>query len=58
VVEAHRAGPLTLAAYRLPGADALSGGILFEKQLSAISRQLETMQFTVQYQSWKLTADS
>src|ERR1035437_3298715 len=29
VVEAHRAGPLTLAAFRLPGAEALSGGILF-----------------------------
>jgi hypothetical protein len=25
VVEAHRAGPLTLAAFRLPGAEALSG---------------------------------
>jgi hypothetical protein len=25
VVEAHRAGPLTLAAVRLPGAEALSG---------------------------------
>ena len=28
VVEAHRAGPLTLAALRLPGAEAPSGGIL------------------------------
>jgi len=28
VVEAHRAGPLTLAAVRWPGAEALSGGIL------------------------------
>jgi len=27
VVEAHRAGPLTLAAVRLPGAEALSGEI-------------------------------
>jgi hypothetical protein len=28
VVEAHRAGPLTLAAFRLPGAEALSGECL------------------------------
>jgi hypothetical protein len=27
VVEAHRAGPLTLAAYRCSGAEALSGGM-------------------------------
>jgi hypothetical protein len=33
VVEVHRADPLTLAAVRLPGAEALSGEI-FEKVLS------------------------
>jgi hypothetical protein len=37
VVEAHRAGPLTLAAVRLSGAEALPGKIISEKQLLALS---------------------
>jgi hypothetical protein len=59
VVEAHRAGPLTLAAFRLPGAEALSGGILENSfQFSVVSSQFSALVLNRELCRGQLKADN